>query len=186
MNSKSFCALAVGVLLLGAAAAVVVAPHVHQPAPGARLAARWAHDYRSLDEITRDVDAVVLATVTAVRAGRTAKTLPFTLVDMEVDSTIRGEAGEVITLEQTGGDLDGTPYMFNDDGGPYEIGEQVLLFLNRQPDTEYYYLVHPKGRFHVDAEDGSLAAVVPDDPVAAELNEKSVKSALRLLSHRGE
>jgi hypothetical protein len=68
------------------------------------------------------VDAVVVATVEATRAGRAVPTrasaLPFTLVDLRVQRAVRGELGSSLTVEQTGGDTRGRTVYIDGDGGP--------------------------------------------------------------------
>ena len=186
MKRKRFFIGASVAVAAGIVAALLVAPtitsHVRKP-PG--MQAKWADHYVSLRQMVRDVDAIVLADVLGSRPGRVISTsagtavLPFTLVDLRVERAIRGHFSGLITLEQTGGH-DGTRAMYIDgDGGPYVRGQQVLLFLKRQPDTGYFYLVNPQGRFSV--EKGSLLAVSPDDHVAQRLDTRGIAEAIGLI-----
>jgi len=186
MKKTTFSLLAVFAVATGLAAAWSVAPllHTHSSDPDA-MGAMWADSYRGLEPMARDVDAVVLATVEATRPGRIVPTasgtaLPFTLVDLRVERAVRGDVESMITVEQTGGELDGRTLYIDGDGGPYTRGEQVLLFLKRQPDADAYYLVHPQGRFSVDA--GRLRAVTPEDPVAQQLDLQPVDEAIGVIA----
>lgn len=182
-RNYAFAGLAVAA---GIGAGVIAAPymHVHSPGPGV-LVPQWANNYQSLSAMSREVDAVVLAVVEDTRPGRTIFTsggqnaLPFTLVDLAVERVIRGEAEEFITLEQTGGTFDDAAFYVDGDGGEYEVGGRVLLFLNQQPETDYYYLAHPQGRFAV--QDDELYAVAPDGPAARSLDRRNVQGAIRLI-----
>ncbi len=181
MSRKRFFLSAVVLAGGGVVMGAVVAPMLSPPptSDGIRMAPMWANSYSSLDEMRRSVDAVVLTTVIGTRPGRTVRTsfgkniLPFTLVDLRVDEVLRGNAPARITLEQTGGARDGLAY-FASDGGSYDIGTQQLLFLKQQPDTDYYYLASPQGRFHVHA--GVLTAAVADEPLAAQISNRNMAS----------
>ncbi len=172
----------------GVVMGAIIGPMLSPSPSGIRMAAMWANSYSSLEEMRGAVDAVVLATVIRTYPGRTVLTsngenvLPFTLVDLRVNEVLRGEVPAEITLEQTGGERDGLVY-FADDGGDYQVGAEQLLFLNRQPDTDYYYLASPQGRFHVNA--GIMTAAVIDEPLAAELSHRDVASVRGIIRPGG-
>ncbi len=186
MSRKNFIVLASVVILAGAALAVVTAPWVRSllaSPPG--LQAHWAKHYETLGQMVRDADAIVVARVMGTRPGRSMSTsqgaavLPFTLVDLRVERAVRGSVAALLTLEQTGG-FDGERTIYIDgDGGPYDRGEQVLLFLKKQPESGYYYLVNPQGRFAV--ENGILRAASPSDPVAQRLDARGLDEAIGLI-----
>jgi len=173
-------------LAAGVAGAVVAAPlfHHHQE-PAGRLTAMWANDYATLSEMTNDADAVVLGRVTQTVPGRTVEfadgrpALPFTFVDVEVTQVLSGEAPAFVTIEQTGGSFLGKEIFFEDDGGAYQAGDEVLLFLQEQEGTGLYLVPHPAGRFSV--ESGRLLAALPDHPAAQALDYRSVKLARSLI-----
>ena len=176
-------------VMAGVLAAAIVAPrlYVERSDPGA-MHASWADHYSSLGQMVNDVDAVVLATVIGTQPGREVLTasqqpLPFTLVSLKADEIIRGNEfiaeGQTVTLEQTGGEINGQALYFNDDGGFYTPGGKVLLFLKRQEGTGYYYLVNPQGRFKVKRD--QLLAVAPDDHTAQQLDFRSVDHGLRII-----
>lgn len=191
MNRKRLYAAAGFVTAMGIVAGVFAAPLFHVHSPGSEmLRPQWAHNHGSLGAMARDVDAVVLGTVEDTRPGRTVFTadgrtpLPFTLVDLAVEKVIRGDAEAFITVEQTGGSVDDMAVYVDGDGGMYKIGEKVLLFLNRQPDTGLYYLVHPQGRYHVF--NNQLQAVAPGSPAGLSLDQRGLRDALALIEAENE
>lgn len=186
MSRRKLYAAAGFVTMMGIVCGVFAAPlfHVHSPGPE-MLRPQWAYNHRSLGEMARDVDAVVMATVDDIRPGRTVlmadgrTPLPFTLVDLNVERVLRGEVDDSLTLEQTGGSVGDMSYYVDGDGGPYEVGERVLLFVNQQSDTDLYYLVHPQGRYRV--VDNQLLAVAPDSPAGRRLDGRGVGEAIGLI-----
>ncbi len=173
-------------IAVGMVAAVLAAPLWHQHGdPVGIMHPMWAYNYDSLSEMSQDVDAVIVATVDGSRTGRTVATgadsniLPFTLVDLKVEEVLAGAAPKTVTVEQTGGGVGDRYFQFADDGGTYVPGTRVVLFLNAQPDTDYYYLAHPMGRFLVKGK--RLHAVLDDDPVAQALDRRTLDQARRLI-----
>jgi hypothetical protein len=185
MKALSALYFSAAAIALGFGAAWLCAPAFHRHEdPRVRLVPMWASNPGSLNAMTASAEAVVVARVEQTMLGRTVPTtdehvLPFTYVDLAVERVIAGSAPSHITLEQTGGQLDDLTVFASGDGGPYEPGEQVLLFLEQQPDTGLYYLVHPKGRFLV--ADGLMHAVMPEDPVARMLDLRPVNDVQRLI-----
>ncbi len=115
------------------------------------LRAHWADDYRNLREMVGGVDVVVVATNVLSQPGRvedadTGNPLPFTNQFFRSEQVLKGQVGGNFVVEQTGGSVGGAVLSI-DDGGPYSPGSRYLLFLNKQPDTDMYYLVNPQGRF---------------------------------------
>ncbi len=187
MTKKQFTTFASLAAALGVVVALLAVPMVRShfiSPPG--LQASWAETFDNLGRMTFSSDAVVLATVAGSRPGRVVDTaggqLPFTLVDLSVTRAIRGDVGGLITVEQTGGDTLENAIYIHGAGGAYLPNQQVILFLKKQPETDYYCLINPQGRFSV--EEGRLVAVTPEDPVAQVLNMKGVNEALGLI--RGE
>ncbi len=189
MSRKRFLISAVvlagGGVVMGSLVGPMLSP---PPTPdGVQMTTMWANSYASLEDMRSSVDSVVLATVVRTRPGRTVLTsnginvLPFTLVDLRVNEVLQGKAPSKITLEQTGGERDGLAYFAND-GGDYKVGTQQLLFLNRQPDTKYYFLASPQGRFDVRA--GVLNAAVMEEPLAAQLNRRNMGFIRRAMRTR--
>ncbi len=186
MINKKYCVLACSAIAAGVIAGVFAAPLLHVHSPGVEmLSPQWAHTYDSLDAMSVDVDAVVIATVDGTRPGRTVLTsngtasLPFTLVDLSVEQVIRGKVADTITVEQTGGTVGDTALYIDGDGGMYQPGEKVLLFVNAQPDTGFYYLVHPQGRYHVIND--QLFAVAPESPAGKSLDGQALRGAIGVI-----
>ena len=75
--------------------------------------------------------------------------------------------------------MPGQAVYIDGDGGPYVPGQKVLLFLNKQSDTEYFYLVNPQGRFSLNG--GRLLAVANDDPVAQQLSTMELGQVLGMI-----
>ena len=184
MTRTRFTILACSAAAAGLVAALLVAPRVRMQfsdPPG--MHAMWVDTYQTLGQMVNGVDAIVLGTVQGTRPGRVVPTgagmLPFTLVDLVVEQAIGGQVGGFITLEQTGGQSGDRSIFIDGDGGEYTPGGRVLLFLKRQPDTGFYYLVNPQGRFSV--EQGTLNAVAPDDPLAQQLDTRLLEQAIGLI-----
>ncbi len=143
-----------------------------------------ADDDPSLGGLARDADAVVVARVIGKRHGRTARAsspqpFPSTLVNLEVEWAIRGNVGDVITVEQTGGALTDLARLVDRDHGSYEVGSRVMLFLKAQPETGHYYVVTAAGRF--DVVENELRATVPDSRVGEALDLLPVEEAARII-----
>jgi hypothetical protein len=136
--------------------------------------------------MVQDADALVVAKVLSAKLGRVMFTsggqneLPFTRVDLNVEQSIGGDVEGVITVEQTGGEGDTLRYYVDGEGGPYQVGGRVLLFLARQPDSVSYYVSHAKGRLNVTG--GAVQSVNPDDTVAQMLHNQPLLSATRTIA----
>ena len=145
-------------------------------------------EYRPTDaaQMARDVDAVVVAVHVGVRPGRVAESanglhsLSFELNDFVVEEEIKGPVvGESVTVERAGGGADAVPAAVDYDGGPYNKGQRYLLFLRKQSDTAFFYLVHPEGRYSVGT-DRHLATAAKG-PAASVLSRRPLRDALALL-----
>ena len=161
-----FGCAAVGVagLLLSMVVVPRVVPDRHaQVVAPVSAKAHWAEHFNSLRQMRASADVIVLARHIAAQPGRVedapADPLPFTNNWFETVQAIKGHPGASLVVEQTGGALEGVEYSI-DDGGPYAAGGRYLLFLKKQPDTSYYYLINAQGRFY--NEGGKLKAVVRD------------------------
>ena len=182
MNRKSFLLAGGLVMLTALGAAFLAAPYVRGILkPAGEIMPMWAHSYSDLEGMLHDVDVVALATVQSIDAGRIAfgsgdsMPVPFTEIEMKLDRVYLGELSDSFTIERTGGEIDGHSFYLDGDGGAYAVGEQVLVFLNRQTEDGFYYLVNPQGRFLV--KDGRLLAAEPRDPVAQVLDTLSLEEA---------
>lgn len=163
---------------------------------GATVGERLAHSQRTLSQaawaevfdtpagLARGVDVVALAQAVSVAPGRIAvsengeDSLPFELVQFEVLSGLEGAADyDRLTVERAGGvDLEGRSVLLDADGGRFEIGGVYLLFLKRQPGSEYYFQVNHQGRYHLDG--NHFESVAPDDVVAAHFHGQSFERGI--------
>ena len=172
------------VLAAGIAAGRLGAGHFFPYQQVHRTAASWKVTFGSPQGLARGVDAVVLATAAEAVPGRIATSengedsLSFELVEFKVVRGLKGvKAGERITLERAAETEGG--HFLDMDGGPFEIGQTYLLFLQRQEDGGYFYQVNHQGRFRV-ANDRLLSAD-PEDPVAARFHRRPVTQGLELV-----
>jgi hypothetical protein len=118
----------------------------------------WKDIYESPQELVADVDAIVLARMERSRPGRSALgdegrvRVYYKLNDFTVERAVKGDIrpGARITIEQTA-EIDGRGRRvgIDADGGDYSRGSRYLLFLKKQPDTSYYYVVSYQGRYEV-------------------------------------
>lgn len=184
-SRRSFWTGTLIVLALGIAAGRLAAGHFFPYQTVHRTAASWKETFGSPQGLSRGVDAVVLATVAEVVPGRTATSengedsLSFELIELDVVKGLKGvNAGERITVERAAETESG--HFLDMDGGPFEIGQTYLLFLQRQEDGVHFYQVNHQGRFRV-ANDRLLAAD-PEDPVAARFHRRPVTQGLEIVS----
>lgn len=161
-------------LLLGATAVAVLAglgqAGVKRQASDARHAASWevsaseTMHFESLEGLVTGSTAIVDATVTDIRPGRTFtggldESFTFTLVTIEIAEPLAGEdIGRTVTLEEDGV-LAPIP----------EVGDRSIYFLwrKRDGDGRYFRIVNSQGRYQVDGT--ALAPVNPDDALAKDL-----------------
>jgi hypothetical protein len=162
-------------LVLGLALALGLAlgPSL-RPAPANDIATRasWKDVFESPAALAQGVDAVVLVTAEGTEPGRTAvgdlgtSPVSFVLNHFRVDEAFKGDVtlGSMITVEQTAEvHADGSRVGIDSDGGPYTAGRQYLLYLQKQPGTDYWYVVSYQGRYNVEA--GRLVGVHAHDAV---------------------
>ena len=174
MKKTTFAIVAIAVIVAAGASSigVVSALHEHQ---SKRFHTAWKDVYVEAGDQIRGVDAIVVARLVGKSPGRVAfsddpsDAVPFELNHFEVEQGFKGvRAGQTITVERVGGDVDGQRVFLDADGGEYTEGERYLLFVNRQPESSFYYLVNDQGRYSVNPE-GQLRPVSPDGAVAAQL-----------------
>lgn len=188
ITRKTFWSIAVAVVFTGlvAGGAIGVVAGRVEGEPYVRPV--WAEVFETPEQMAAAVDLVVVGRPVTVEPGRVAvsengeDSLPFQLVEFEVLRPVKGASGgETLFVErvaESGGD---TPSIFADlDGGPFEIGGRYLLFLKRQPDSQYFYQVNHQGRYRVSH--GRLLTAAPSDPVTSALAGKTLDQALVLLN----
>ena len=155
MKKTTFAISAVAVIALAVASSFGVAQALHPEHN--RFHAAWKDTYVEPAAMMRGVDAIVIARHVGTSPGRIAYSdnpedaVPFELNHFVVERGLKGlPAGTAFTLERVGGDLDGMTVYLDADGGAYRKGEAYALFLNRQPESGFFYLVNDEGRFSVE------------------------------------
>jgi hypothetical protein len=191
LSRRIFWTGTLAILAVGFTGGRIVADHLlERKAP--RTAAAWKENYRSPHELVRGVDAIVLASAAEIRPGRVAMSensedsLSFELVDLQVLRGLKGaKPGELITLERAAESAGG--HFLDLDGGPFEIGQTYLLFLQRKEDGDpYFYQVNHQGRYRV--RNHRLVGNGPGDEVIAHFQNRTVKEGLDIVraSLRGQ
>jgi len=183
ISRKSFWLGTLAVVVAGLVAGVAIGDRlVHQPHHYAEAA--WAEVFSSTAGLAHGVDTIVLAQALDTRPGRVAysdngeDTLPFQVTELEVIRPMKGAREyDHIFVERAGGiDPEGQQVILDADGGPFEQGRIYLLFLKRQPGSNYFYQVNDQGRYT--ARGAHFLAVNPDDPVATTLHGQTVEQAV--------
>lgn len=189
INRRTFATMTLAAAALGFLGAAYVGWELHAGAasPAVFSQAAWRVKFEAPSELARGVDVVILATAVSIRPGRVAfsdngeDSLPFEEVSFEVARGMKGlKTGGTVIVERAGGvDYEGHNVILDADGGPFEIGETYLLFLNRQEDGPFYYQVNDQGRYRIGAE--RLVAISEDDPVAGFFHGKKLTEATGLI-----
>lgn len=148
------------IALAGVVAALViaipVAMNVSSPGRHVRvISMSWAYAYGSISEIAADADLVVIGTVERIAGTESGdrSAPPTTLFAVQVERTIKGDAGETtIQVIQEGGQLTGGEWAELEDYPLMNVGDHVLLFLNRsdaEGRTRWTITGEPQGRLLV-------------------------------------
>lgn len=173
MKKTTFAIAAIAVIVLAAASSIAAVDlfHDHQ---SKRFHTAWKDVYGNAPDQIRAVDKIVVARLIGKSPGRVAVSsdpsdvVPFELNHFEVEQGIKGvNVGDTITVERVGGEVGGQRVILDADGGEYKEGERYLLFLNRQPESTYYYVVNDEGRYALNGQDHLIP--VGDGAVANEL-----------------
>ncbi|MBO6938806.1 MAG: hypothetical protein JJ863_27805 [Deltaproteobacteria bacterium] len=96
----------------------------------------------TLEDMARDAVAIVHGRV--VRTGghlgiRDGSAEPFTVTTLDVIEWIKGPGGDRIELREIGGELGGNRGGMAIDGVPnYDVGEEVVVFLENDPHGDFY------------------------------------------------
>lgn len=179
MKKMTFAVAFIAVTGLAVSASLVSIEAFHRHEVKLTKAA-WKDVFDTPVAQTRGVDTVVLAQHVGTSPGRVAMgenpddITPFELNHFVVTRGFKGlPDGASVTVERVGGTADGETILLDADGGPYVTGEEYVLFLNKQTDTDFYYLVNGEGRYSID-EGGRLTAAVDEGKVAPVLHGKTV------------
>jgi len=107
--------------------------------------------------MARDVDAIVIATLDGVSAGRVAyssnseDSLAFEIDTFRVDEVLRGSGiSTTVKVERVATNQGNRIARFDFDGGPFVPKTQYLLFLKKQSDADVFYQVNDEGRYAID------------------------------------
>ena len=106
----------------------------------------------SLAQMTERAHWIVRGTINGKHARWLETDRPgiFTQLELRLLEVLKGPAkpGEVMTFEQFGGTVDGITHMIP--GSPqFDVGEEVLLFLNRHRSGRLYIVGFSQGKFKV-------------------------------------
>lgn len=174
MKKTTFAFAALAVIALAAASSLTTV-HLFHSDDAKRFHTAWKDQFDEPVAQIRAVDAIVVARLVGTSPGRVAYStdpgdvVPFELNHFVVEKGIKGlGAGESFTLERVGGEIAGERVVLDADGGAYTDGERYLLFVNRQPESSFFYLVNPEGRYELDAAD-HLRPIDMTGPVSARL-----------------
>lgn len=186
MKKTTFAFASVAVIAVAIAAGVsVVALQHSEERP--RFQAAWKDVFDQPQPMIRAVDTIVVARHVGTSPGRVAfssdpdDAVPFELNHFLVERGLKGvRPGSSITVERVGGDRTGETVVMDGDGGPYVPGQLYVLFLNKQSESDFYYLVNDEGRYSVDS-DQRLVAVAAHGNVAAALGGRSVGELASLI-----
>ena len=180
MKKSTFFVAAVAVIALAVASSFGALQLFHDHDDAKRFHAAWKDTFVTPGMMMQSVDAIVVARHAGVSPGRVAfssdpeDAVPFELNHFVVERGFKGvNAGTNITIERVGGVADGETVVLDADGGPYVPGELYVLFLKRQAESEYYYVVNDEGRFGLDREQRLLS--VSEGAVASALQGMSVR-----------
>ena len=153
---------------------------LNENAGGKRFHTAWKDTYAAPGAMVRGVDAIVMARFVGTSPGRVAfsdnpeDAIPFELNHFVVEQGMKGvRSGAAITIERVGGVANGESIVLDADGGSYVAGEQYVLFLKKQPESSFYYVVNDQARFSVDREQRLVP--VSDGDVATALGGSSVR-----------
>lgn len=140
-------------LLGGCTAPQTTAPQTH----GA--GASWAKAYPTLQELTRDADAILVGSVEKSAPASAVDGIPFTDATVNVKTWLKGkESASAITVKQTGGNVQGASVVSAEDS-LMQPGESSMLFLHKNGDGTYTALSGPTGRLLVS---GTAVTKMPD------------------------
>lgn len=145
------------------------------PARGRTAHAVWVYRTTDLSKMVRDVHLVVIGAPINTEVGRTVwssngeSSLTFEIVDIGIQERLKGSFRQsVVRLERVAMDPLQPHVLLDPDGGPYELQQRYLLFLNKQPESSLYYLVNDDARFAIGPDERLHA--VGDAPIAKAWN----------------
>ena len=89
-------------------------------------------ELKSMDELTRQADVVVVGKVASIKAGwNKEKTRILTTVSIEVDETLKGKGGDgTVTIQTPGGEVDGVGELYSHTA-KFVKNEDVVVFAEK-------------------------------------------------------
>jgi len=89
-------------------------------------------EHKSMDELTRQADVVVVGKVASIKAGwNKEKTRILTTVSIEVDETLKGKGGDgTATIQTPGGEVDGVGELYSHTA-KFVKNEDVVVFAEK-------------------------------------------------------
>ena len=184
LSRKTFWTMTLAVVVLGVAGGALIGDSlIHRTVVTSEAA--WVEVYRTPAEMAARADAIVLAKAVSVSPSRVAfsengeDSLPFELVEFEVTRPVKGLAGASrVFVERAGGDS----VYIDADGGPFEVGQDYLLFLKRQGEGDIFYQANNQARFRL--ANGRLQSLEKDDAVVDALQGRTLTEGLRIVGLR--
>jgi hypothetical protein len=171
-------AFALGKAGIGGQGAQVSGPNTTRVIP-----ATWPGGYRTLGDLRRDADAVVVGRIAGVEKSYAGERgIPFTDFTFTVDQVIADPkglvSGDSVLLHQTGQESNGTVVQVEDDP-LFKAGERSVLFLRQYSPGKFFVLSGPYGRFTVEGDvvQPASPAHIPD--FAGSMNLQDFVKAVR-------
>ncbi|HUP61358.1 MAG TPA: hypothetical protein VNA69_13155 [Thermoanaerobaculia bacterium] len=186
MKKTTFAIAAVAVIALAVGSSLTAVKTFSHDHP--RFHTSWKDTFEKPGQLIRGVEAIVVARHVGTSPGRVAfsdnpeDAVPFELNHFIVEKGLKGlPSGSSFTLERVGGRVHNEVVVLDSDGGPYVPGERYTLFMNRQPESSFFYLVNDEGRYTVDESD-RLVPVAQQGKVAGALAGLEINDLVRSVS----
>jgi hypothetical protein len=93
----------------------------------------------SIEQLSRDADAIVVGKVVAVTAERRGA-LIYSMARIKVEQAVKGNTLEEVTVESLGGRI-GEQVLAVSETTTYAAGERVVVFLRKAEKAEVYHTV---------------------------------------------
>jgi hypothetical protein len=114
-------------------------PSTSAPTSVRHISVDYTKHYNSIDDLLADTKLLVIATARSVTADHSAPpTRPLSLVTMDVDDVVRGNAGPRIVVSEIGGQ----PGVVVNGQVPIEVGHTYLLCLGLNRQTGRFYVLN--------------------------------------------
>lgn len=192
MRKSTFTLWATGLVIVGTFSPSLIhqASHVYDTFRagrghydrGVRLFASYVSKPTTVPDMVRTADLVAVVTALQSSLGRAVVTehqsLQFEFVDFRIDELLKGEF-TAVTIERLADVQNGRPVILPIDGGSFAPGTRHLVFLRKQPDSPFYYLLNDEARFSLTSEQRLLSD--GQGNVATRLRSLSLAAATNLI-----